>query len=76
PAGSVLALLEGGESWSTSALARALGSSQRTVQRVLRQLEEATAVRVVGRGRSRRWLAPTLGGFATNLLLPGALPIE
>jgi hypothetical protein len=21
-------------------------------------------------------LAPTLGGFATNLLLPGALPIE
>ena len=76
PAGSVLALLEGGESWSTSALARALGSSQRTVQRVLRGLEEATAVRAVGRGRSRRWLAPTLGGFATNLLLPGALPIE
>ena len=76
PAGSVLALLEGGESWSTSALARALGSSQRTVQRALRQLEEATAVRAVGLGRSRRWLAPALGGFATNLLLPGALPIE
>ena len=76
PAGSVLALLEGGESWSTSALARALGSSQRTVQRVLRQLEEATAVRAVGRGRSRRWLAPALDGFATTLLLPGALPIE
>ena len=44
--------------------------------RALRQLEEATAVRAVGRGRSRRWLAPALGGFATNLLLPGALPIE
>ena len=71
PAGSVLALLEGGESWSTSALARALGSSQRTVQRALRQLEEATVL-----GRSRRWLAPALGRFATNLLLPGALPIE
>jgi DNA-binding transcriptional ArsR family regulator len=75
PAGSILALLEGGESWSTSALACALGSSQRTVQRALRQLEEAAAVRAVGRGRSRRWLAPTLGGFATTLLLPGALSV-
>jgi len=75
PAGSILALLDGGESWSTSALARALGSSQRTVQRELRQLDEAAAVRAVGRGRSRRWLAPTLGGFATTLLLPGALAV-
>jgi len=75
PAGAILALLEGGESWSTSALARALGSSQRTVQRALRQLEEAAAVRAVGSGRSRRWLAPALGGFATTLLLPGALPV-
>ena len=75
PAGAILALLEGGESWSTSALASALGSSQRTVQRALRQLEEAAAVRTVGRGRSRRWLAPALGGFATTLLLPGALPV-
>ena len=75
PAGAIVALLEGGESWSTSALASALGSSQRTVQRALRQLEEAAAVRAVGRGRSRRWLAPALGGFATTLLLPGALPV-
>ena len=75
PAGAILALLEGGESWSTSALACALGSSQRTVQRALRQLEDAAAVRAVGRGRSRRWLAPALGGFATTLLLPGALPV-
>ncbi len=75
PAGSVLALLEGGEAWSTSALARALGSSQRTVQRALRQLEVTTAVRTVGRGRSRRWLAPSLSEFATTLLLPGALPV-
>jgi DNA-binding transcriptional ArsR family regulator len=73
PVGSILALLEGGKSWSTSALACALGSSQRTVQRALRQLEEAGAVRAVGHGRSRRWLAPALGGFATTLLLPGAL---
>lgn len=76
PAGSILALLEGGESWSTSALARALGSSQRTLQRALRELEETAAVRAIGRGRSRRWLAPSLAGFATNLLLPGALPVE
>ena len=75
PAGAILALLEGGESWSTSALACALGASQRTVQRAVRQLEEAAAVRAVGRGRSRRWLAPALGGFATTLLLPGALPV-
>jgi DNA-binding transcriptional ArsR family regulator len=75
PAGAIVALLEGGESWSTSALACALGSSQRTVQRALRELEEAAAVRTVGRGRSRRWLAPALGGFATTLLLPGALPV-
>jgi hypothetical protein len=75
PAGSILALLEGGEAWSTSALAHALGAGQRSVQRELRELEEAAAVRAVGRGRARRWLAPALSGFATNLLLPGALPI-
>ena len=75
-AGAILALLEGGESWSTSALASALGSSQRTVQRALRQLEEGASVRAVGQGRSRRWLAPPLAGFATNLLLPGALALE
>jgi hypothetical protein len=75
PAGAILALLEGGESWSTSALARALRSSQRTVQRALRHLDEAAAVRAVGQGRSRRWLAPTLSGFATTLLLPGALAV-
>ena len=75
PAGAIVALLEGGESWSTSALARALGSSQRTVQRALGQLQESAAVRAVGRGRSRRWLGPALGGFATTLLLPGALPV-
>ncbi|HEX7216486.1 MAG TPA: HTH domain-containing protein [Methylomirabilota bacterium] len=75
PAGAIVALLEGGEAWSTSALAAALGSSQRTVQRDLRRLEAAAAVRAVGHGRSRRWLAPPLGGFATTLLLPGALPV-
>ena len=74
PSGVILALLEGGESWSTSALACATGTSQRTVQRELAQLEEAGSVRAVGHGRSRRWLAPALTGFATTLLLPRALP--
>jgi DNA-binding transcriptional ArsR family regulator len=75
PAGAILALLESGESWSTSAIAQALGSSQRTVQRALRDLEEAATVRSIGRGRAQRWLAPPVGGIATTLLLPGALPV-
>jgi DNA-binding transcriptional ArsR family regulator len=76
PAGSILALLQGGEPWSTSALAAALGASQRSAQRALRELDESGAVRAVGRGRSRRWLAPPLTGIATTLLLPGALPVR
>lgn len=75
-AGTILALLEGGESWSTSGLALTLGISQRSVQRALLELQTTEAVRALGRGRSRRWLAPALGGIATCLLLPGALPIE
>ena len=73
PVGTILALLEDGEAWSTSALASALGSSQRTVQRTLRPLVEVAAVRAVGRGRSQRWLASALTGFATTLLLPHSL---
>nr|BDT36068.1 helix-turn-helix domain-containing protein [Myxococcus sp. MH1] len=68
--GAVLALLADGEHWSTSALALALGASQRTVQRVLTTLEAAGQVRVLGRGRARRWVAPPLSGFTTTLLLP------
>jgi DNA-binding transcriptional ArsR family regulator len=74
--GAISALLESGEPWTTSALALALDSSQRTVQRTLRQLEETGAVRSVGHGRTRRWLAPAFGGFATTLLLPGALAVS
>jgi hypothetical protein len=72
PDAAVLALLADGEGWSTSALALALGSSQRTVQRALRALEEARQVRSVGHGRSQRWLAAPIAGFATTLLLPGS----
>ena len=70
---AVLALMADGEGWSTSALAMALGASQRTLQRALSELEASDKVRAVGRGRTRRWLAAPIGGFATTLLLP-ALP--
>lgn len=70
----VLALLADGESWSSSALALALGGSQRTVQRALEILAEAGEVQCVGRGRAQRWLLPALPGFPTTLLLPTAVP--
>jgi hypothetical protein len=72
PDAAVMALLADGEGWSTSALALALGSSQRTVQRALRTLEESGQARSVGRGRSQRWLSAPIAGFATTLLLPGS----
>lgn len=73
---SVLALLEDGESWSSSALALALGASQRTVQRALDALAGAGKVQSFGHGRARRWIMPPVSGFTTALLLPAALPIE
>jgi hypothetical protein len=73
---SLLALLADGAAWSTSALALALGASQRTVQRALAELEAGGRVRAIGQARARRWLAPPLAGFATILLLPASLPIE
>jgi hypothetical protein len=72
---SLVALLADGAAWSTSALASALGTSQRTVQRALVELEAAGRVRSLGQTRSRRWLAPPLAGFTTILLLPAALPL-
>jgi hypothetical protein len=73
---AVLAFLADGESWSSSALALALGTSQRTVQRALDSLAAAGRVQSFGRGRARRWLTPPLPGFATTLLLPDPLPID
>ncbi|QSI32516.1 helix-turn-helix domain-containing protein [Variovorax sp. RKNM96] len=72
---SLVALLSDGAAWSTSALALALGASQRTVQRALAELEAEGRVRAIGRARAQRWLAPPLAGFTTILLLPSALPI-
>ena len=72
---SLLALLADGLAWSTSALALALGDSQRTVQRALVELEAEGRVRSIGLARSQRWLSPPLTGFTTNLLLPAALAL-
>ena len=72
--GEVLAFLADGEAWSSSALALALGASQRTVQRALDSLAAAGKVQWFGRGRARRWLTPPVPGFTTTLLLPAPLP--
>jgi hypothetical protein len=74
--GAILAFLADGESWSSSALALALGTSQRTVQRALESLASAGKVQSFGRTRARRWVTPSVPGFTTILLLPAALPID
>jgi hypothetical protein len=70
---AVLAFLADGESWSSSALALALGASQRTVQRALDSLAAGGKVQSYGRGRARRWVTPPVPGFTTTLLLPAPL---
>ena len=51
PHASVLALLADGESWSSSALALALGASQRSVQRALESLVRAARTGKIGDGK-------------------------
>jgi hypothetical protein len=67
---AVLACLADGESWSSSALALALGTGQRTMQRSLEALAAAGKVQGFGHGRARRWVTPPAPGFTTTLLLP------
>jgi hypothetical protein len=73
---ALLAFLADGESWSSSALALALGTSQRTVQRALDSLAARGKIQSFGHGRTRRWMTPPLPGFTTTLLLPASLPID
>jgi hypothetical protein len=70
---AVLGCLADGESWSSSALALALGTGQRTMQRSLEALAAAGKVQAFGRGRARRWVTPPPPGFTTTLLLPAPL---
>lgn len=74
--GAVLAFLADGEAWSSSALALALGASQRTVQRALDSLAASGKAQSFGRARARRWITPPAPGFTTTLLLPASLPID
>jgi hypothetical protein len=71
---AVLAFLADGESWSSSALALALGESQRSVQRALDSLAASSKVQSFGRARACRWMTPPVPGFTTTLLLPAPLP--
>ncbi|WP_263417798.1 helix-turn-helix domain-containing protein [Terriglobus albidus] len=71
---AVLAFLADGESWSSSALALAMGTSQRTVQRALDSLAASGKTQWFGHGRARRWMTPPLPGFTTTLLLPTSIP--
>jgi DNA-binding winged helix-turn-helix (wHTH) protein len=73
---AVLAFLADGESWSSSALALALGASQRTAQRALDSLAAGGKVQSFGRGPARRWMTPPVPGFTTTLLLPIPLPSD
>jgi lactate racemase-like protein len=73
PAGAILGLLEGGESWSTSALARALGSSQRTVQRAPRARRNGGGARCRTRSLAPLARAHTRG-IRDNNVTPRSTP--
>ena len=65
----VLAFLTDGESWSSSALALALGTSQRTVQRALDSLAAEGKVQSFGQARFFGLSTPT----ASSLGSPGSM---
>jgi DNA-binding winged helix-turn-helix (wHTH) protein len=64
---ALLALLGDGVSWPSSALAIALGASQRTLQRALLSLEESGSVVGRGQGRARRWAVAPLCALPPQL---------
>ena len=69
---AVLAFLADGESWSSSALALALGASQRTVQRALDSLAAAGKVQSFGRGAGAPLDDPAGAGIHDDLVTPRA----
>ena len=74
PASRLLSLMHGGEPWSASSLALALGVSERTIQRSLGELQSAGKVGPTGNGRARRWVR--LLEIPTDLLLPRTSPAQ
>ncbi len=72
---ALLALLRDGNSWATSALAEAIGKSQRAVQRALSELARDGKVQATGKARALRWVAAPSTEATTTLLLvaPGTL---
>lgn len=68
----ILALLTDGEAWSSAALALALGVSPRSVQRGLEALAATGKVEATGKGRACRWIAASVPGFPTSMLLPAS----
>ncbi|HEX7832203.1 MAG TPA: helix-turn-helix domain-containing protein [Thermoanaerobaculia bacterium] len=74
--GEVLAFLSDGESWSSSGLALALSTSQRSVQRALDALAASGRIQPVGHGRARRWILSPILGITTTLLLTASLPSD
>ena len=70
PHAAELAFLADGESRSSSALAVALGASQRTVQRALDSLAATGKVQSYGHGRARRWMTRACAGIHDNVVTP------
>ncbi len=63
------ALLAAGEAWSSSALAAALGEVSAACSARCSSSRSPAAFEALGRGRSRRWLAPESTGITTAMLL-------
>lgn len=68
----LLALLADGEAWLSSA--PALDSQPAQLQRALAELRQAGRVEWLGHGRARRWIARSVPGFPTGLLLSAPVP--
>lgn len=72
--GDLLVLLGDGAAWTSTALARALGISQRSTQRALDALAGAGRIDPFGRGRARRWAIRRVPGFPGSRVFSPALP--
>ncbi len=74
PQAAVLALLSDGEQWSSGALAIALGSSQRTIQRALDALSAAGKVEAFGARPGATLDGGAPARIRDDLVTPGLIP--